>query len=73
LRAEKEVARLINLLEQVLSFKNGKGTYAQSLIGNIAIQVPHTKKKLALLLTTSPAAAITLKLHHISFIFSHEH
>jgi len=62
-----EVAKLMNRLEQVLSFKDGKGTSARPLVGNTISSTSH-KKKLALLLITSPSATTTLKLHRISFI-----
>jgi len=39
-----EVARLTDLLEQVLSVKNGKRTSAQPLIEALLVRVPHKKK-----------------------------
>jgi hypothetical protein len=39
-----EVARVINLLEQVLSFKNGKGLFAQPFMETLSVCVPHKEK-----------------------------
>jgi hypothetical protein len=39
-----EVARLTDLLEQVLSVKNGKRTSAQPLMEALSVRVPHKKK-----------------------------
>jgi hypothetical protein len=39
-----EVARLADLLAQVLSVKNGKRTSAQPLIEALLVRVPHKKK-----------------------------
>ena len=41
-----DVARLTNLLEQVLSFKNGTGTSVQPLMEASSAHVPHTSQKL---------------------------
>jgi len=37
-----EVARLINMLEQALSFKNGKGMFAQPFVEALLAYVPYT-------------------------------
>jgi hypothetical protein len=37
-----EVARLTNLLEQALSFKNGKVTFTQPSVEALSTHVPHT-------------------------------
>ena len=39
-----EVARLTDLLEQVLSVKNGKRTSAQPHMEALSVRVPHKKK-----------------------------
>jgi hypothetical protein len=39
-----KVARVINLLEQVLSFKNGMGLFAQPLMETLSVRVPHKEK-----------------------------
>ena len=39
-----EVARLTDLLEQVLSVKNGKRTSTQPLMEALSVRVPHKKK-----------------------------
>jgi hypothetical protein len=39
-----EVARLTDLLEQVLSVKNGKRMSAQPLMEALSVHVPHKKK-----------------------------
>jgi len=38
-----EVARLIYLLEQVLSIKNGKGMHMQPSVGTLFDHIPHEK------------------------------
>jgi len=47
-----EVARLTNLLEQTLSFKNGKGMFAQPLVEASSTYVPHTSQNLGVDLVT---------------------
>jgi hypothetical protein len=61
-----EVAKLMNRLEQVLSFKDGKGMSARPLVGNTINSTSH-KKKLALLLITSPSATTTLNSSNNAF------
>jgi hypothetical protein len=61
-----EVAKLMNRLEQVLSFKDGKGTSARPLVGNTIKSTSH-KKKLALLLITSPSATTTMNSSNNAF------
>jgi hypothetical protein len=39
-----EVARLMDLIEQVLSVKNGKRTFAQPLMEALSVRVPYKKK-----------------------------
>lgn len=39
-----EVTKLINLLKQVLSFKKGKGMFAQHLVETTSVHVLHTRK-----------------------------
>jgi len=70
--SSKGEARHINLLEQVLSFKNGKRTYVQSLVGNTVIPCPTHKKKFS-----SSPQHFTSNDHNLKVapplrIFSHE-
>jgi len=39
-----EIARLINLLEQVLHFKNTKGMFAQPPVETLLVCVPYKEK-----------------------------
>jgi len=41
-----EVARFTDLFEQVLSFKNGKGTSTQPPVKTSSVHVPHTSQNL---------------------------
>jgi len=55
-----EVVRLINLLEQMLSFKNGKGTFAQPPVKALSAHIPYTSHNLRAKLVTSSILSIFL-------------